>query len=151
MFAILAETIETNELVLIEVALGNPERVAELSARTYFRPLLAGGNHTLEQTGGQLQLARVDHCRGWTGAYKVKTPIARIITAQISPALSTRMGGVPVRQHVILRVSPRVDEMQEQLAALAQQRRQGTTVRVPVFTDELLTFDRARLRPVGGL
>ena len=59
------------------------------------------------------------------------------------------MGGVPLRQHVILCVSPRVDEMQEQLAALAQQRRHGTTVWVPVFTTELLTFDRARLRPVG--
>ena len=144
MFAIIAETIETAELVLIEVAQGNPDKSAESAARTYFRAHLAGGDHTLEQTSGHLELIRVDHCRGWTGSYKVKTPIAWVITIQISQVLSSRMGGVALRQHVIHRVSLQVDEMQEQ-------RRQGTTVKIPVFNDELRTFDRAKLRPVGGL
>ena len=151
MFAIVAENLETNESVLIEIAQGNPEKAAESAAQKYFRAHLAAGNHMIEQTGGHLELIKVDHVRGWTGPYRVKTPIARVSTIQISPALSSRMGGVPPRQHAMLRVSPRVDEMQEQLAALALQRRQGTTVRIPVFTDELRTFNRSRLRPVDGL
>ena len=108
MFAIIAENLETNESVLIEIAQGNPEKAAESAAQKYFRAHLAAGNHILEHSGGHLELIKVDHVRGWTTNYKVKTPIARVSTIQISPALSSRMGGVVLRQHAMLRVSPRL-------------------------------------------
>ena len=134
MFAVIAHNIHTNEFVVLSIDRSKSPEAAEVQVGSeYFRAHIAAGDHILTRVNGQLELQRIEWVRGWARNYQQAETIYKIFCAQVGPGVTT-LGTKRITNPV------KIDQ--------PEARTQGTTVRIPVFTEELRTFDMGTLRAV---